>query len=70
VAGSAAGRVVQATLVNSSKQPVYEVKIGWMTEGVLRDITFREGSLKPAEEQSVIAGVALLEDCPATETTP
>lgn len=62
VAGSAGGKVVQATLVNSSKQPVYEVKIGWMTDGVLRDITFREEPLKPDEEQSAIAGVAWDDD--------
>jgi hypothetical protein len=55
VAGATSGKTVRATLVNSSNQPVYDVKIEWMVDGVLRYPSFREEPLKPDEEHPATA---------------
>jgi hypothetical protein len=43
-----------ASLVNSSRQPVYDVTIRWMTGGVLRGAAVREEPLKPEEVQTAV----------------
>lgn len=50
--GLTSGKTLKATLVNSSMQPVYNVTMQWMINGVLRDLTVREEPLKPEEEHS------------------